>query len=149
MHTVSRTSPPRGRPGPTLDRTTLRTSRLLDFCSEKELTAQTGHGIADWPLVAAKELIDNSLDACEESGVAPVVTVRVDAAGITVTDNGPGIPPETVEGVLDFSVRVSSREHCASPTRGATPPLAVTGSVPRHEHVLCLPCLAAVWGFDP
>ena len=27
----------------TLERTTLRTSRLLDFCSRKELIAQTGH----------------------------------------------------------------------------------------------------------
>jgi hypothetical protein len=26
-----------------LDRTTFKTSRLLDFCSEKELVAQTGH----------------------------------------------------------------------------------------------------------
>ena len=26
-----------------LNRTTLRTSRLLDFCSRKELIAQTGH----------------------------------------------------------------------------------------------------------
>ena len=27
----------------TLDRTTFRTSRLLEFCSQKELVAQTGH----------------------------------------------------------------------------------------------------------
>ena len=32
-----------------LERTTLRTSRLLDFCSRKELIAQTGHQIAEWP----------------------------------------------------------------------------------------------------
>jgi hypothetical protein len=29
--------------GPLLERTTLRTSRLLDFCSQKELVAQTGY----------------------------------------------------------------------------------------------------------
>jgi DNA topoisomerase VI subunit B len=102
-----------------LNRTTLTTSRLLDFCSEKELTTQTGHPRRDWPLVIVKELIDNALDACEEAGVPPVVTVRVDEHGVTVTDNGPGIPPETVAGVLDFGVRVSSREHYVSPTRGA------------------------------
>ena len=56
-----------------LDRTTFSTSRLLDFCSEKELTAQTGHDPDEWPLVALKELMDNALDACEEAGVAPVV----------------------------------------------------------------------------
>jgi DNA topoisomerase VI subunit B len=98
----------------------LTTSRLLDFCSEKELTAQTGHPRREWPLVILKELVDNALDACEESGVPPEVTVRVDTDGsITVTDNGPGLPADTVAGVLDFGKRISSREHYVSPTRGA------------------------------
>jgi DNA topoisomerase VI subunit B len=91
----------------------------MDFCSEKELTAQTGHHKHDWPLVFVKELMDNALDASEEAGVAPEVTVRVDRRGITVADNGPGIPPETVAGVLDFGSRISSREAYVSPTRGA------------------------------
>jgi hypothetical protein len=34
-----------------LTRTTLRTSHLMDFFSQKELTAQTGHAVSDWPLV--------------------------------------------------------------------------------------------------
>ena len=46
-----------------LHRTAFRTSRLLDFCSRKELIAQTGHQPDDWPLVVLKELIDNALDA--------------------------------------------------------------------------------------
>ena len=49
----------------------------------------------------------------------PAVRIRVDDAGITVTDNGPGIPAETIEGVLDFSIRVSSREAYVAPDRGA------------------------------
>ncbi len=102
-----------------LERTTLRTSRLLDFCSRKELIAQTGHQPDAWPLVVLKELVDNALDACEEAEVGPEITIRVDAAGITVTDNGPGIPAETVTDVLDFSVRVSSREAYVAPDRGA------------------------------
>ena len=53
-----------------LERTTLRTSRLLDFCSRKELIAQTGHQPDSWPLVVLKELVDNALDACKEVGVA-------------------------------------------------------------------------------
>ncbi len=93
-----------------LDRTTLRTSRLLDFCSRKELIAQTGHQPDAWPLVVLKELVDNALDACEEAEVAPEITIQVDADGITVTDNGPGIPAETITDVLDFSMRVSSRD---------------------------------------
>ncbi len=107
------------RRSPQLNRETFRTSRLLDFLSEKELTAQIGHAKSAWPLVLVKELIDNSLDACEESGVAPVITITLDERGTTVADNGPGIPPEVVEGVLDFAVRVSSREAYVSPCRGA------------------------------
>jgi DNA topoisomerase VI subunit B len=102
-----------------LERETFRTSRLLDFCSEKELVAQTGHRPAQWPLVVLKELVDNALDACEEAGVAPEIMVAVNETGITVADNGPGLPAETVKGVLDFTVRVSSREAYVSPTRGA------------------------------
>ena len=102
-----------------LERSTFRTSRLLDFASEKELTAQTGHPPAEWPLVIVKELVDNALDACEEAGIAPQISVRVGTHGITVIDNGPGLPAKVVAGVLDFSVRVSSREAYVSPSRGA------------------------------
>ena len=102
-----------------LQRETFTTSRLLDFFSVKELTAQIGHGRDVWPLVAVKELIDNSLDACEDQDIAPMIEVSVSEAGITITDNGPGIPPETVARLLDYSVRVSSREAYVSPTRGA------------------------------
>ena len=102
-----------------LERTTLRTSRLLDFCSRKELIAQTGHQPDAWPLVVLKELVDNALDACEEAEVGPEIIIQVDDAGITVTDNGPGIPAETITDILDFSVRVSSREAYVAPDRGA------------------------------
>ena len=103
-----------------LQRATFRTSRLLDFFSEKELVAQTGHQVAERrPLVVLKELIDNALDACEEAGIAPAITVAVDEDGIEVADNGPGLPAETVKGILDYTIRVSSREAYVSPTRGA------------------------------
>ena len=86
-----------------LSRTTLRTSRLLDFASEKELVAQTGHSREDWPLVVLKELVDNALDACEEANAAPNITVDVDQRGITVQDNGPGIPEDTIKGVRELA----------------------------------------------
>ena len=108
------TDPPR-----VAGRTTFTTSRLLDFFSEKELTAQTGHATAQWPIVVLKELVDNALDACEEANVAPEVEIVVDDTGITVIDNGPGIPAETIAAVLDYSVRVSSREAYIAPDRGA------------------------------
>jgi DNA topoisomerase VI subunit B len=92
---------------------------MLDFASVKELTAQTGHEASDWPLVILKELVDNDLDATEEAGIAPIITVTVEKNAVTIRDNGPGIPATTIERLLDFTVRVSSREAYVSPTRGA------------------------------
>ena len=39
----------------TLTRATFKTSRLLDFCSLKELSKQIGHSTDYWPLVILKE----------------------------------------------------------------------------------------------
>jgi hypothetical protein len=36
----------------------LKASRLLEFCSQKELVLQTGHSVDQWPLVLVKELFD-------------------------------------------------------------------------------------------
>jgi DNA topoisomerase VI subunit B len=102
-----------------LERTTFSTSRLLEFCSRKELIAQTGHQPDAWPVMILKELGDNAIDGAEEAGISPRVEVIVDDSGITVRDNGPGLPASAVEGLLDFNVRVSSREAYVSPTRGA------------------------------
>ncbi len=102
-----------------LDRTTFTTSRLMEFCSEKELVNQTGHDSGDWPLVVLKELSDNALDACEEADISPEINIVVNDKGITVADNGPGIPDETVEKIHDYLVRVSSREAYVAPDRGA------------------------------
>jgi DNA topoisomerase VI subunit B len=44
--------------------------------------------------VLLKELLDNSIDAAEDAGIPPAVQVTVDGQALTVTDNGPGIPPE-------------------------------------------------------
>jgi DNA topoisomerase VI subunit B len=102
-----------------LERVTFRTSRMMDFFNEKELVTQTGHARTEWPLVIIKELVDNALDACDEADIAPVVEVTADAAGIGVRDNGPGLPEATLQGALDFSVRVSNREAYVAPDRGA------------------------------
>lgn len=102
-----------------LRREAFQTSRLLDFCSERDLVKQIGHPTDQWPLVVQKELSDNALDTAEESGVAPVIKIEVTNGSISITDNGAGIPAETISGITDYSVRVSSREAYASPTRGA------------------------------
>jgi Histidine kinase-, DNA gyrase B-, and HSP90-like ATPase len=106
-------------PAAKLTRVAFKVSRLMEFCTRRELVNQTGHSIQEWPLVAVKELVDNSLDACEEAEVAPSITVTVEPGVIVVEDNGDGIDAETVASVLDYTVRVSSREAYCAPTRGA------------------------------
>ena len=89
---------------------------------------------SEWPLVIGKELVDNALDAAEDAHIPPVVSITVkagtesmlsrssDAATVStiiIKDNGRGIPAETIKDILDYSIRVSSREAYVSPTRGA------------------------------
>ena len=102
-----------------LTRVAFKVSRLMEFCSERELQNQTGHSVFEWPLVICKELVDNALDACEEAEVAPEIAVTVEKDMIIVQDNAGGIGAETIESVLDYTIRVSSREAYVSPTRGA------------------------------
>lgn len=107
------------RTGPRLNRQTFKTSREMDFFSQKELVTQTGHDASEWPLVFLKEMIDNALDACDEHDIPPTIRVQADAEGISVCDNGPGIPVETLEAALDFKIRASNREAYVAPDRGA------------------------------
>ncbi|MCB0366388.1 MAG: DNA topoisomerase VI subunit B [Bdellovibrionaceae bacterium] len=62
-------------------------------------------------LTTLKEAIDNALDACEEAGIAPELTVMVNKVGkgstrtadlveIIVEDNGPGIDPNDLSKVF-------------------------------------------------
>ena len=87
-------------------RTTFTVSRALEFFSEKELQLQIGHGRERWPLALVKELIDNSLDACESAGTLPDITVTVRPNVVSVRDNGPGLPETTLQRSLDYLVRV-------------------------------------------
>lgn len=107
------------RPVAKLSRTTFQTSREMDFFSRKELVTQTAHEVHEWPLVFIKEAIDNALDACEVAGIAPVIEVRADAAGIEVRDNGVGLPEATLKAAMNFSIRASDKEAYVSPCRGA------------------------------
>lgn len=106
------------QPSKILDRTTFSTSRELEYFTEKELTAQIGHPAEYWPIAILRELIDNALDACEMSTGVPEIEVTIADDRIIVTDNGPGLPAETLEKSLDFMIRVSDKSHYISPTRG-------------------------------
>jgi DNA topoisomerase VI subunit B len=102
-----------------LDRRVFATSRLAEFTSKKELTAQTGHTPNQWPLVIVKELVDNALDESERAGIPPEIELDVGNGCITVADHGGGIGPETIAKILDYTVRASDKEAYVSPTRGA------------------------------
>ena len=106
-----------------LQRTTFKTSRAAQYVEARALQAMTGQSRGHFADVVVKELVDNALDACETAGVPPEVGLEVARNGqgirIAVTDNGSGIPPETVRGALDFDVFVSDKAAYRSPTHGA------------------------------
>jgi len=128
----------------TLERVAFTTSRMLEFFTQKELQMQIGREPSSWPIVLLKELIDNALDACEQAGTAPDITVTVEPDLVSVRDNGPGLPLKTLERSLDYMVRVSNKAHYVSPTRGQlgnalkcvwAAPFVVTGEEGRIDVV--------------
>jgi len=92
---------------------------MMEFCSARELQNRTGHSVYEWPLVVAKEVMDNALDAAEEAEAAPDIAVTVEPDAIIIQDNAGGIDADSIAGVLDYTVRLSSREAYVSPSRGA------------------------------
>ena len=64
--------------------------------------------------------MDNALDAWEAE-VTPAISIRVnpDSGTIIIQDNAGGIETDTIKSILDYTIRVSSREAYVSPTRGA------------------------------
>jgi len=101
-----------------LSRQIFELSRELEFFSEKELTMQIGHPKSYWYITILKELIDNSLDACEVSSIQPKIIIETTKSRFSVIDNGPGIAHKTIKKSLDFLIRVSDKQFYVSPTRG-------------------------------
>lgn len=101
-----------------LSRTVFETSRLQEYFSKRELQMQMGAEVSRWPLMLMKELIDNALDACEDAGVMPEISVCLEDDAVSVQDNGPGLPAEILERSLDYGIRVSDKSYYVSPTRG-------------------------------
>ena len=91
-------------PAHRIERGRLPDLAAMEFCSEKELVAQTGHQSHDWPRVITKELVDNGLDAARRPNSRRSLRSRSRPAksghGVTsrptrivIADNGLGIPP--------------------------------------------------------
>jgi len=73
-------------------------------------------------LTATKEAVDNSLDACEEAGILPVIDVAIeeqaeDRFRLSVTDNGPGIVRNQVAKVFG-KLLYGSKFHVLRQSRG-------------------------------
>jgi len=106
-----------------LNRTTFETSRAAEYFDARQLSALVGVPQDEFASVCLKELVDNSLDACEASGVPPVVSIKAELDDgilrLSVSDNGPGLPADVVRKILDYNVRVSDKAAYRSPTRGA------------------------------
>lgn len=74
-----------------------------------------------WAQALLKELLDNSLDACEVTGISPIINVKCDIGVpdfMSVTDNGPGIPANVIASSLNYATRTSSNAMYVSPSRG-------------------------------
>lgn len=72
-------------------------------------------------VTAVKEGVDNSLDAAEEAGILPEISVEITKDGnyytIIIEDNGPGIAPSSVKKVFG-KLLYGSRFHANEQTRG-------------------------------
>ncbi|MCA8980715.1 MAG: DNA topoisomerase VI subunit B [Planctomycetes bacterium] len=73
-------------------------------------------------LTAVKEAVDNSLDACEEAGILPEISVEITQTGektylMAVEDNGPGII-DTQVGKVFGKLLYGSKFHKLSQSRG-------------------------------
>lgn len=73
-------------------------------------------------LTTVKEAVDNSLDACEEAGILPEVSVRIeqtdaDRFRVTVRDNGPGIVKAQIPNVFG-KLLYGSKFHRLKMSRG-------------------------------
>ena len=73
-------------------------------------------------LMAVKEAVDNSLDACEEAGLVPDITVKIknvkeDVYLVSVSDNGPGIVKEQIPRVFG-KLLYGSKFHRLKQSRG-------------------------------
>ena len=72
------------------------------------------------------EAVKGALVEAAKRAQATIVAVTISAdperdwLAIVIEDNAGGIETSTIKSVLDYSIRVSSREAYVSPTRGAS-----------------------------
>jgi hypothetical protein len=106
-------------------REVFETSRRLEFCTEKELVAQTGYDRSLWPAYAVHELFDNALDACEDKGILPEIRLRVDEGSLEVAATAPAFPRRWSNGCS-----ISTTAYRAA--RSTSPPAGVPRATPSR-----------------
>lgn len=99
-------------------------ARAAEYFTPEGLQKETGQPVGQFLHVILKELTDNALDAAERAGNAPEVNIEFQSMGscrmrLTIHDNGPGIPSEVVEKLLNFAYRTSDKAAYRAPLRGA------------------------------
>ncbi|MCH2100530.1 MAG: ATP-binding protein, partial [Planctomycetes bacterium] len=73
-------------------------------------------------LTTIKEAVDNSLDACEEAGIRPEITVEIhqleeDRFRVVIEDNGPGIVKAQIPNIFG-KLLYGSKFHSRRQSRG-------------------------------
>ena len=64
------------RPVAGATRSVLSFAREYELATEPELAKRMGCARNEWLPTLIKELIDNALDACEEAGIEPEITIE-------------------------------------------------------------------------
>ena len=108
------------------DRRFHRDTRVGENFTKDGLETLTGQSSRNWGRYVVKELVDNALEAAEQTD-EPAVSVSRDVEGqgprsyvrrVTVKDNGPGFDRDTLEKIADVTMFGGTKRHYALPTRG-------------------------------
>ena len=121
----------------------------MEFCTRRELVNQTGHDVWQWPLVVLKEIVDNALDACEETEIAPVVSIAVKDSILDeiAADESARVVLITGAGERAFAAGADITEIRGAGAGGRPRVRAFGQSVFARLETLGKPVIAAVNGF--
>jgi hypothetical protein len=101
----------------------LTKDRIMEYATMDGLTKMTGVTPEMFDIYIIKELIDNSLDACELYNIQPKIKVTVkvkeDFLYLSVADNGPGLGEEQIKEIVNFTRYSGTKYYVKKPTRGA------------------------------